>query len=242
MAEPVREVAPLTSDDYLPDAATPLIDAAVKIIKATDEAVVHRGDDPNVVIVMQTDGLENVSAEYTRPDLAALIKEKKAAGWEFVYLAAGLDAFEAARASGVHVSADRVMSYSRLSSREAFAATARNLKNFAERGDADLLSYSPRQRRRAGDEYTQKHLDQGGGSTSGGEGSARRSRRKWLRGAWARVKGTGKSTVDDVDLSKRQRATSLSPGRPWLREVERGSGAWSIRGHGRAAGRWVVYP
>ena len=28
-------------------------DAAVKIIKATDEAVVHRGDDPNVVIVMQ---------------------------------------------------------------------------------------------------------------------------------------------------------------------------------------------
>ena len=34
---------------------------------------------------------------------------------------------------------------------------------FAERGDAVSLSYSPRQRKRAGDEYTQKHLDQGGG-------------------------------------------------------------------------------
>ena len=68
-------------------------DAAVKIIKATDEAVVHRGDDPNVVIVMQ-----------------------------------------AARASGIHLSADRVMSYSRRSSAEAFAATARNVQEFAELG------------------------------------------------------------------------------------------------------------
>ena len=163
VAEPVHEVAPLTADDYLPEAMTPLIDAAVKIIKATDEAVVQRGDDPNVVIVMQTDGLENVSVEYTRTDLAALIKEKKAAGWEFVFLGAGLDAFEAARASGIHLTADRVMSYSRRLSREAFAETARNVKDFAERGDAVSLSYSPRQRKRAGDEYTQKHLDQGGG-------------------------------------------------------------------------------
>ena len=117
-------------------------DAAVKIIKATDEAVVHRGDDPNVVIVMQTDGEENVSVEYTRADLAALIKEKKAAGWEFVFLGAGLDAFEAARASGIHLSADRVMSYSRKSSAEAFAATARNVQEFAELGEADVLSYT----------------------------------------------------------------------------------------------------
>ena len=121
----------------------------------------HRGDDPNVVIVMQTDGEENVSVEYTRADLAALIKEKKAAGWEFVFLGAGLDAFEAARASGIHLSADRVMSYSRRSSAEAFAATPRNVQEFAELGEADVLSYTPTQRKRAGDEFTQKHLDQG---------------------------------------------------------------------------------
>lgn len=159
VAEPVREVAPLTADDYLPEAMTPLIDAAVKIIKATDEAVVHRGDDPNVVIVMQTDGEENVSVEYTNRDLAALIKEKKAAGWEFVFLGAGLDAFEAARAAGIHLSADHVMSYSRSLSKGAFALTAANVKDYAELGDAERLSYRPGQRKRAGDKYTRKHLD-----------------------------------------------------------------------------------
>ncbi len=164
VAEPVREVAPLTAADYEPDAMTPLIDAAVKIIKATDEAVVHRGDDPNVVVVMQTDGAENVSVEYTRPDLAALIKEKTAAGWEFVFLGAGLDAFEAAQASGIDLTADRVMSYSRGSSAQAFAGTARNVKKYAELGDADVLSFTTTQRESAGDEFTQKHLDQGEGA------------------------------------------------------------------------------
>ena len=43
----------------------------------------------------------------------------------------------------------------------AFAATARNVQEFAELGEADVLSYTPTQRKRAGDEFTQKHLDQG---------------------------------------------------------------------------------
>ena len=168
VAEPVREVAPLTAHDYRPEAMTPLIDAAVKIIKATDEAVVHRGDDPKVVIVMQTDGRENVSVEYTRPDLAALIKEKKAAGWEFVFLGAGLDAFEAARDAGIDLHADQVLSYSRVSSLQALGLSAQNVRDYAERGDKNSLKFRLTQRKRAGDKYTQKHLqkhlDEGGGA------------------------------------------------------------------------------
>ena len=41
---------------------TPLIDAAVTIINATEDAVTKRDDDPNVVIVVQTDGQENASS------------------------------------------------------------------------------------------------------------------------------------------------------------------------------------
>jgi hypothetical protein len=69
-------------------------------------------------------------------------------------------------------------------------------------GDAGSLSYSLPQRKLAGDKHTQKYLDQDGGSTSDDGGSAPRSRRKWLRDLWVRGEGTGKSTVDDVDLSK----------------------------------------
>ena len=70
VADPIDTIKPLTEDTYQPAAATPLIDASVKIINATDDAVKKRGDNPNVLIVFQTDGEENVSVEYTNADLA----------------------------------------------------------------------------------------------------------------------------------------------------------------------------
>lgn len=153
IAEPISKVERLDEKDYQPHAMTPLIDASVKIINATDEAVKKRGDDANVVVVIQTDGQENVSVEYDRRDLALLVKEKEADGWEFVFLGAGLDAFHAARAAGMNISADRVMSYERGLSKKVFAGTAANLSDFAADGVAASLDYSPEQRMEAGDRY-----------------------------------------------------------------------------------------
>lgn len=159
VAEPIDQIKPLTDDDYQPGAMTPLIDAAVKIIKATDEAVSKRADAPNVVIVMQTDGQENVSTEYTAADLALLIKEKEAAGWQFVFLGAGLDAFAAARDAGIHIVASQVVAYDRKRSHEVFAATAQNVQAFARSGEKEQLRFSTKQRAQVGDHYTDKYLD-----------------------------------------------------------------------------------
>jgi hypothetical protein len=186
VAEPVRSVPPMEREDYRPDAMTPLIDAAVKIIRATDEAVRHREDDPNVVVVMQTDGKENASVEHTHGDLALLIKEKTAAGWQFVFLGAGLDAFAVARQAGIDIHPGQVVSYGRAMSREVFAETAQNLSDFAESGDADFLSFSPRQRERVGDVHTPAHLE-----------------RRRSRGSAARkVRGSKASTVEEIDLTR----------------------------------------
>ena len=187
VAEPIHDVKPLTEDDYVPEAMTPLIDAAVKIIKATDEAVQKRGDEPNVVVVMQTDGLENVSVEYTTADLAALIKEKQEAGWQFVFLGAGLDAFAAARRAGIHLHARNVVSYGRGRSREVFAATADNVMEYAEWGDASSLSYSPQQRAKVGDEHTDRYLDADPAPTASPKSGKKRSGRR-------------SSTADDYNL------------------------------------------
>ncbi|NND71096.1 MAG: VWA domain-containing protein [Rhodothermales bacterium] len=159
VAEPVTTIQPLSEDDYQPHAMTPLIDAAVKIITATDEAVSQRTDEPNVVIVMQTDGMENVSVEYTTTDLALLIKEKEAAGWQFVFLGAGLDAFAAAREAGIVIDASRVVSYDRQMSHEVFAATAANVEEYARSGDEKNLVFSHAQRAQVGDKYTDQYLD-----------------------------------------------------------------------------------
>jgi hypothetical protein len=158
VAEPIATVRPLEAGDYSPRHSTPLIDAAVKIIKATAEAVKDRGDEPNVVVVMQTDGLENVSVEYTTADLAHLIKEKDAQGWQFVFLGAGLDAFAAARQAGIHIPAEQIMSYSRRRSREAFRATAMNLGAYAASGETARLSYTAEQRSDFGDEHAERYL------------------------------------------------------------------------------------
>ena len=159
VAAPIDTVEPLTDDTYRPRAMTPLIDAAVTIINATDDAVTKRDDDPNVVIVVQTDGQENASVEYTRADLAALITEKEAANWQFMFLGAGLDAFTAAHNAGIRLNAEQVVSYDRSRSREVFAETAANLRDFARSGRREQLHYRHDQRRRVGDTYTGRHLD-----------------------------------------------------------------------------------
>ncbi|MBK37029.1 MAG: hypothetical protein CME26_16055 [Gemmatimonadetes bacterium] len=190
VAESIRDIVPLTENDYVPDMMTPLIDAAVKIIRATDEAVRDRGDDPNVVVVMQTDGRENVSVEYTNIDLAALIKEKAASGWQFVFLGAGLDAFHAARQAGIDFDPDKVVSYSRARSHKVFELTARNITKFAQYGDAQLLDYSPEQREKVDDKHTWKYL---GEDAKSGRKASSQSGRKSRRAA---------STSEDYKLTR----------------------------------------
>ncbi len=190
VAEPIDQIKPLTDDDYQPGAMTPLIDAAVKIIKATDEAVSRRDDDPNVVIVMQTDGQENVSVEYTTADLAALIKEKEQAGWQFVFLGAGLDAFAAARDAGIHIAASQVVAYDRKRSHEVFAATAQNVQAFAKSGKKEKLRFSEKQRAQAGDQYAAQYLDPNDASSQ-----APPPKKKLFK-----KKEKPSSTVDDIQL------------------------------------------
>ena len=193
VAEPIGKVHPLTDDDYQPGAMTPLIDAAVKIIKATDEAVSRRDDDPNVVIVMQTDGQENVSVEYTTADLAALIKEKEAAGWQFVFLGAGLDAFAAAREAGIHIAAAQVVAYDRKRSHEVFAATAQNVQAFAKSGKKEKLRYSRKQRADVGDQYADQYLDP---TAPPSRSSTPPKKSK----TFFKKKNKSSSTVDDIQL------------------------------------------
>jgi hypothetical protein len=207
-AEPIERVRPLTDDDYEPNAMTPLIDASVKIIKATAEAVEKRGDDPAVVIVLQTDGLENVSVEYKAADLALLVKEKEQAGWQFIFLGAGLDAFAAAREAGLHIDPVRVVSYDRARSREVFAASAANVVNYVASGDAANLSFSKEQRARVGDRYTGRYLDPAAGPRAPGGSAGKQANAKKDRKATAEKRGeaagekSGKSpsSVDDFDL------------------------------------------
>jgi hypothetical protein len=148
---PVGEAQPLTTETYRPGAATPLIDAAVKLIKATEEALTQHTASPRVLLVIQTDGHENASREYTLTDLQDLIKAKTAAGWHFVFLGAGIDAFTQVASWGIPTS--NTLSYGREHSDATFQALSTNTHLFLTSGAAQTLEFNAGQRQEAGDAY-----------------------------------------------------------------------------------------
>lgn len=175
--KPAPETQDIVDTDYEPAASTPLIDASFKIIRSTETAVAEIGADTLVVVVIQTDGEENVSTEHTREELAALIKEKQAAGWQFVFLGANLDAFQASR--GLNVPHANVMSYSGTNSRQAMMGAASNLRCYSMTGMKAALSFTATQRQEAR------------------EGIARKSSQPVVTGA---PKPTRKSTAEQPKL------------------------------------------
>lgn len=76
-------------DDYQPGAMTPLYDAIFKCISNTQSAA----EGAKVLMMIDTDGMENSSTEVTRDQVFNKIKEKEEEGWTFVFLGAEMDEF-----------------------------------------------------------------------------------------------------------------------------------------------------
>lgn len=151
VAIPVKQAKPLTKDTFKPRAATPLIDAAYKTIKAVESQAAAK--DAKIVICIQTDGFENASTEHTWDELNALIKEKTALGWQFNFMGASIDAYQQATAMGI--GACSTMSYDSSqtgTTQAAFRASAANLRSFAA-GQSANTSYSTSQKSASGDVY-----------------------------------------------------------------------------------------
>lgn len=99
---PLPLVAKLTYDSYAPGGGTPLYDSIARLIRETDDATAAIQPPPEILFVIMTDGEENSSREFNRDRIFALISEKQAKGWTFVYLGANQDAWAVGQSIGVH--------------------------------------------------------------------------------------------------------------------------------------------
>jgi hypothetical protein len=99
----VRDVAPLTEEMFVPRGQTALYDAVGRAVGDTTELVNGMPADrrPAVVVAILTDGEENASHEIDHRTVHDLIKQRTAAGWEFLFLGANLDVREAAARIGI---------------------------------------------------------------------------------------------------------------------------------------------
>ena len=110
---PIEEVEPLTDKDYTVRGCTALLDAIGKSVRHIGN--IHKYARPedvpaHTMFVITTDGMENASREFSGKDIKKLIeKQKEKYGWEFLFLAANIDAVETAGHFGI--SADRAVDY-----------------------------------------------------------------------------------------------------------------------------------
>ena len=110
---PIREVKPLTEDEYYVRGCTALLDAvggAVHHIKNVHKYAREEDRPEKTIFVITTDGMENASRHYSYDSVKHLIEQQKeSAGWEFLFLGANIDAI--AEAGRFGISEDRAANY-----------------------------------------------------------------------------------------------------------------------------------
>ena len=109
----IRDIKPMTRNEYYVRGSTALLDAVGKAIHHIGN--VHKyareEDRPEkTLFVITTDGMENASREYTYDRVRSMIqRQKEKYGWEFLFLGANIDAAKEAARFGID--RDRAANY-----------------------------------------------------------------------------------------------------------------------------------
>lgn len=109
----INEIKPMTDKDYDVRGCTALLDAIGGAIRHIGN--IHKYARPedvpeHTIFVITTDGMENASQHYSSEDIKAKIKRQtEKYGWEFIFLAANIDAAETAESIGIR--RDRAANY-----------------------------------------------------------------------------------------------------------------------------------
>ena len=103
---PISEVRPMTDKDYELGGCTALVDAlglAVKHIGNIHKYAREEDIPEHTVFVITTDGMENASRIYSSEKVKKMVSKKtEKHGWEFLYLAANIDAVETFKHQHAH--------------------------------------------------------------------------------------------------------------------------------------------
>ena len=102
----IHEVPELTWQEYKPLGLTALMDAIGRTINNVDERLANTPEEErpsHVIFVITTDGYENASQEYTKEKVKEMIEHQQTKySWEFMFLGAGIDAYEEAASIGLN--------------------------------------------------------------------------------------------------------------------------------------------
>ena len=101
----IKEIRPMTEDDYQVRGSTALIDAigcSIKHIKNVHKYIREEDVPEKTLFVINTDGYENSSHIYSSDEVKKMIKKMKEKNWEFMFLGANIDSVETAKHFGIN--------------------------------------------------------------------------------------------------------------------------------------------
>ena len=102
----------------------------------------------NVIVVIATDGQENASREFTYESVRAQVTECQAAGWEFVFLGANLDAFAEGQQLGI-CAANTVLAQDPTGSYRTTSAKITHYRSAVAGGNSGSMAWTPEEREAA---------------------------------------------------------------------------------------------
>lgn len=101
----IQTIEPLTEQQYCVGGCTALLDAiggAIHHIGNVHKYARKEDVPKHTIFVITTDGMENASREYSSERVKSMIKrQEEQYGWEFLFVAANIDAVETARNIGI---------------------------------------------------------------------------------------------------------------------------------------------
>lgn len=105
----INSLSDMTTKDYRVGGSTALLDAVGNTIAKISDTPGISDKDHKVIFVIITDGQENASTEYSKATIQKMISDKKAQGWDFIFLGANIDA--ASEAQNLGIDADHAVKY-----------------------------------------------------------------------------------------------------------------------------------
>jgi hypothetical protein len=144
----LENAIPLSRENYRPRGYTPLYDAISQTIVAMED-VVERNNVDKVTLLIQTDGAENRSKEFSHSKVKTLIEKKTTEGWQVVFLGADL-ANAKDIGVGLGVSGNNSMRYSKSATEQTFRSMSVASSGYRSGGSAEV-SLSDKDRKDLGD-------------------------------------------------------------------------------------------
>jgi uncharacterized protein YegL len=145
---PIVEAPSLDTETYTPGGQTALHDAIATAVDETDARIgaMKPPERPDsVVVVVLTDGKENAS-ETTGEAVRERVERRQEDGWEFLFIGANQDAALTAEKMGIDRDRSLDMSHSDEGTREAYAATSRNISEARQEGSSGGFTAEDRRR------------------------------------------------------------------------------------------------